>query len=61
MVLIDSGAVHNFVSAALAQAVQPTTINVEPMCVTLGNEFKVLNVKLAKLSISFASGTAQTI
>ena len=51
MVLISSGATHNFVSAALVQA---TTINVEPMCVTLGNEFEVLSTKLAKLSIFFA-------
>ena len=39
MVLIDSGTMHNFVSAVLAQAVQATTINAEPMCVTLGNKF----------------------
>ena len=61
MVLIDSGTMHNFVSAALVQAVQATTINVEPMCVILGKEFKVLSAKLAKLSISFASGAAQTV
>ena len=61
MVLIDSGAMHNFVSAALVQAVQALTINVEPMCVTLGNKFKVLSAKLASLSIFFASGSAQTV
>ena len=59
--MIDSGAVHNFVSAAFAQAAQATTINVEPMCVILGNKFKVLSAKLAKLSISFASGAAQMV
>ena len=52
---------HNFVSAALVQAVQATTINIEPICVTLGNKFKVLSTKLAKLSISFTSGAAQMV
>ena len=33
MVLIDSGAIHNFVIAAVVQAVQATTINVELLCV----------------------------
>ena len=61
MVLVDSGETHNFVSAALTQAVKATTINTEPMCVTLGNKFKVLSTKLAKLSISFASGAAQIV
>ena len=61
MVLIDSGIMYNFVSAALEQAVQATAINIEPMCKTLGNKFKVLSTKLAKLSISFASGAAQTV
>ena len=61
MVLIDSGAMHNFVSAAFAQAVQVITINIEPMCVILGDKFKVLSIKLAKLSISFASGALQTV
>ena len=31
------------------------------MCVTLGNIFKVLSAKLAKLSISFTSGAAQMV
>ena len=47
-----------FTSAALAQAVQAMTINVEPMCTTLGNMFEVLSSKLAKLSILFISGAA---
>ena len=47
MVLIDSGAMHNFMSAVFAQAVQATTINVEPICITLGNKFKVISAKLA--------------
>ena len=41
MVLINSGAMHNFMSAALTQAVQATTINIEPICVTWGNKFKI--------------------
>ena len=61
MVLINSGAMHNFMSAALTQAVQATTINIEPICVILGNKFKVLSPKLAKLNISFASGGAQMV
>ena len=61
MDLIDSGLTHNFVSAALVQAVKATTINTELMCVTLGNKFKVLSTNLAKLGISFASGAAQTV
>ena len=61
MVLIDSGIIHNFVSAVLMQAVKATTINVEPMCLTLGNRFKVFSTKLAKLSILFASGAAQIV
>ena len=61
MVLIDSGTMHNFVSAVLAQEMQATTINAEPMCVTLGNKSKVQSTKLAKLRISFASGAAQTV
>ena len=52
---------HNCVSAACAQAVKATTINTEPICVTLGNKFKVLSTKLAKLSILFTSGAAQTV
>ena len=48
-------------SAALAQAVQAMTINVEPMCITLGNMFEVLSNKLAKLSILFISGAAQMV
>ena len=60
-VLIDSGAMHNFLSTTLVQAVQATTINIEPMCVTLGNKFKVLSTKLAKLNISFAFGAAQMV
>ena len=52
---------HNFVSTVLAQAVQATTINAEPMCVTLGNRFRVFSTKLAKLGILFASGAVQTI
>ena len=43
MVLIDSGEMQNFVSAALAQAVKATTIYTEPICVTFGNKFKVLS------------------
>ena len=31
------------------------------MYVTLGNKFKVLSTKLAKLSISFASGAIQMV
>ena len=31
MVLIDSGAIHNFVNAILVQALQATTINPEPI------------------------------
>ena len=61
MVLIDLGIMHNFVSDALAQAVKATTINIDQMCVTLQNKFKVLIAKLAKLSISFASGAAQMV
>ena len=60
-VFIDSGAMHNFVSAVLIQAVQATTINTEPMCVTLGNKFKVLSTRLAKASILFASGATQMV
>ena len=52
---------HNFVSALFLQAVQATIINIEPMYVTLGNKLKVLSTKLAKLSISFTSGAAQTV
>ena len=48
MVLIDYGAMHNFVSAALMQAVKATTINTEPMCVTHGSKFKVLSARSAK-------------
>ena len=54
--MIDSGTMKNFVSAALVQAVKAKTINTEAMCVTLGNKFKVLTTKLAKLSNFFASG-----
>ena len=39
---------HNFVSIVLVQAVKSATINVEPMCVTLGNKLKVLSAMLAK-------------
>ena len=60
-VLIDSGAINNFVSAVLMQAVKATTINSEPICVTLGNKFKVFSSRLAKLSISIASGAAQMV
>ena len=49
MVLIDSGAMHNFASDTLVQAVQASTINVEPIYITLGNKTKVLSTKLAKL------------
>ena len=42
-------------------AVKATTINTEPICVKLGNIFKVLSIKLAKLNIFFASGAAQTV
>ena len=59
--LIDSGATHNFVNAALAQAVQATNNNAEPIYVTIGNKFKMLSTKLVKLSISFTSGAAQTV
>ena len=52
---------HNFVSAILVQAVKATNINEEQICVTLGNKFKVLSIKLAKLSILFAFGAAQTV
>ena len=52
---------HNFVSAALVQAVQATTINLEPMCVTFGNKIKVLSTKLAQVSMSFTSGAAQMV
>ena len=52
---------HNFVSAAFVQAVKATTINLEPMCVILGNILKVLRSKLAKLSISFTSGAAKMV
>ena len=58
MVLIDSGAMHSYVSAVLMQAVKATTINIEPICVTLGKKPKVLSTKLAKLSISFTAGAA---
>ena len=61
MVLIDSGAMHNFVSAVLVQAVQAITINTEPIFGNLGNKYKVLSAKLAKLSISFAYGAAQMV
>ena len=61
MVLFDSGTMHNFVSAALVQTVKATTINAEPICVTLRNKFKMLSTKLAKLSVLFASGAAQTV
>ena len=52
---------HNFVSAALVEAVQATTINIEPMYLILVNEFKVHSTKLAKLSILFTSGAAQMV
>ena len=61
MVLINSGATHNFVSAALVQAVKATTINAEPICVTLGHRLKVLTTRLAKISIVFTSGAAQAV
>ena len=59
--LIDSGAMHNFMSVALVQAMKATTINAEPICMTLGNTFKVLSAKLVKLSISFASKATQMV
>ena len=43
------------------QAVKATTINTEPICVTLGNKSKVLALSLAKLSILFASGATQMV
>ena len=43
------------------QAVKASANNSELICVTLGNRFKVLSTKLAKLSNSFTSGAAQTI
>ena len=43
------------------QAVKATTINAEPICVTLGNKFKVLSAKLAKLSILFTSGASRMV
>ena len=61
MVLIDSSARHNFVSPVLVKAVQATTINIEPICVTLGKKLKVLIIKLANLSILFTSGAAQIV
>ena len=61
MVLISSGTMHIVVSVALAQAVKSTTIYAEPMCVTLGNKFKVLSAKLAKLSILFSFGATQMV
>ena len=61
MALIDSGAVHNFMSAVLMQAVQAIKINVKPMYIILGNIFKVLSDKLTNLSILFASGAAQIV
>ena len=60
MVLIDSSARHNFVSTVLVKAVQATTINIEPICVTLGNKSKVLSAKSAKLNILF-TGVAQMV
>ena len=48
-------------SAILAQVVKATTINVKPICLTLGNKFKVLGAKLAKLSISFTHGATQIV
>ena len=47
MVLIDSGTIHNFVSAALMQAVKATTIYAELMHATLANYLNVLSTKLA--------------
>ena len=61
MVLVNSGEMHNFVSAVLVQAMQAITINIEKKYMTLGNRFKVLSTKLAKLSISFASGATQMV
>ena len=61
MVLINFGAAHNFMSGALVQAVKITTISAEPMFLTLGNKFKVLSTKLAKLSILFTSGAAKMV
>ena len=60
-VLVNSGAMHNCVSAALVQAVKATTINAKPTCITLGNKFKVLSTKLAKLRISFTYGATQMV
>ena len=60
-VLIDSGAMHNFVTTSIVQVVQATTINAKPIYVTLGNKSKVLGTKLAKLSISFTSGAIQMV
>ena len=44
LVLIDSGATHIFMSTVFAQAVQTATINIEPMCVKLGNKFKAFRL-----------------
>ena len=48
-------------STVFAQAVQTTTINIEPMCVKLGNKFKVLGAKLAKLNTLLTSGATQMV
>ena len=61
MILIDSGITHNFVNAALPQSVQVITINVKPKLITLGNKYKVLSNKLAKLRILFTFVTAQMV
>ena len=56
MFLIDSGEMHNFVSAELVQQCK-----LQLMCVTMGNKLKVLSTTLAKLSISCASRAAQMV
>ena len=61
MVLINSGAMHSFVSIALGQAVQATTINIELICITLGIKFKVHSTKVAKQSISFTFRASQMV
>ena len=42
MLLIESGTMHNFVSAALVQAMKATTIYAEPMYITLGKKIRCL-------------------
>ena len=52
---------YNFLSAIFTQAVKDTTNYTGPIYATLGNKFKVISTKLAKLSIPFAFRATQMV